>query len=170
MPSFYIYLIDGNLYHDGERVIKIGIIHWLLGIYAEIEITFTVYPERYDESVIFLPSVTAEQFGYKFEYQEFGLLPHRDTLLFVNKIVDGVIDYIKGKGDKSYNVYDRSQIQSDIHLYCKEMGVLLSEQLFQVLIYNHLLVKTINDFVKSEYCIDKDCSFMCYCNHITDEQ
>ena len=146
MPSFYMYLIDANLYDDGERVIKIGVVHWLLGIYAEIDITFTIYPERYDNisSYIFLPIVTIQQFGYKFEYQEYGNMPERDALIFVNKVVDAVVDYITLKCTESYyDIYNRSKIQSDIREYCKEKGVLLSERLFQVLLYNRFLVKSV---------------------------
>jgi hypothetical protein len=138
MPSFYMYLIDATLYDDGERVITIGVAHWLLGIYAEIEMTFKVYPERYDlnASRIFLPTVTFQQYGYKFEYKERGGMPQRDAIVFVNNVVDGVVEYTEVKcAELDYDIYNRERIQSDLRGYCKEKGVLLSARLFQVWVH-----------------------------------
>ncbi|CAB3987885.1 Hypothetical predicted protein [Paramuricea clavata] len=171
MPSFYIYLIDGTLYDDGERVITIGVIHWLMRIYAEIQITFSIYAIHYDtDTYVFLPGVTFEQWGYKFEYVELGGLTTTDTILFVSKTVDKVLEYIslKVKENPEYQVYDIPQIEKDIQQYCVVNGVQLSRRLFQVLINNQFLVNTVYDFIKEQYCQDSGCKKLCYCGSITD--
>ncbi|CAB3983351.1 Hypothetical predicted protein [Paramuricea clavata] len=49
IPSFYIYLIAVNKCENGDRYITIGVVHWLFGIYAELDIDYRIYPEAFKQ-------------------------------------------------------------------------------------------------------------------------
>jgi hypothetical protein len=72
MPSFYIYLIDIEIDDCQNRIVTVALTHWLLGIYAKLEITYRIYPEFFNDSDqwLYLPFVTYPQCGFKLEYCE----------------------------------------------------------------------------------------------------
>ena len=51
-PSFYIYLIDIEIDEYGQRIVTVGVTHWLLGIYAEIESVIEYIPSCLEVEVI----------------------------------------------------------------------------------------------------------------------
>jgi hypothetical protein len=66
MPSFYIYLIDYEIDNKRKRIVTLGLTHWLLGIYAEVEIAYRIYPKFLnDNTCLYLSFVSYPRYGFK---------------------------------------------------------------------------------------------------------
>ena len=163
MPSFYVYLIDIEVDRDGQRIITVGIAHWLLGIYAEVEITFRIYPECFGSPslLIYLPFVLFPTIDFKLDYVEQENLTCRQVN-FITTTVQSIIDCI------SDNYFD-DRFDTLVRQLNSEHGIWLSTRLMQVLIYNQRLVKIVRNYMNSKCECGPDENQICYCTVWTKE-
>ncbi|CAB3977893.1 Hypothetical predicted protein [Paramuricea clavata] len=110
IPSFYIYLIAVTKCENGDRYMTIGVVHWLFGIYAELEITYRIYPElffktrplEYNVIPLYLPSVTFNSTGYYIDYTGQEQLTVSEAKDMVSGAVDTLITYINENQNTDY--------------------------------------------------------------------
>jgi hypothetical protein len=95
MPSFYVYLIDIEI-DDGQRTLTVGIAHWLLGIYAEVDITFRIYPECFEPPslLVYLPFASFPTVVFKLDYVEQSNLTCQAVNSFITTTLQNIIDCI----------------------------------------------------------------------------
>ncbi|CAB3977254.1 Hypothetical predicted protein [Paramuricea clavata] len=168
IPSFYIYLIAVNLTDDGNRYMTVGVLHWLLGIYAEVDIDYRIYPQPFEtykgkrgKGPIYLPCVT---FGHTDFSVNFTV--GRDTLTvaeakdFVSGIVDTLITHL-AKQRGLNRVY--SDVVQELEL---EHGLCVSNRLMQIMLYHHHLVWLTQDWIL-ENCGCARNDQICFCSIYT---
>jgi hypothetical protein len=160
MPSFYVYLIDIEVDGDGQRIVTVGVAHWLLGIYAEVEITFRIYPEYFNEPslLVYLPFVTFTCVDFKLEYVEQDNLTRTQVVSFIRTTVQSIIDCV----EKNY--LDVTNVEKVIRDFNSEHGIWLSTRLMQVLLYNQWLVKIVRDWMLTKCECGPDEDQICYCS------
>ncbi|CAB4013532.1 Hypothetical predicted protein [Paramuricea clavata] len=165
MPSFYIYLIAVTRDSNGDRRIVIGVAHWLLGIYAELEIHHRIYPESFNgdlSTAIYLPYVTFNSRGFYMDYVEHIGLSQAEAADFVRGVVDTLIDYI-GEHYRDDRYAELAEDFEDNH------GIAVSVRLVQILIYHRFLVRTVQDWTISKC----ECTLedqICYCGSFTKDE
>jgi hypothetical protein len=168
MPSFYVYVIDIEVDNVGQRTVTVGIAHWLLGIYDEVEIVFRIYPERFTPPsvLIYLPFVSFPCKDFKLDYVEQENLTRSQVINFITRTVQDIIDFVGENFPES-----TSQLTELIHKLNTKRGIWLSTRLMQVLIYNQRLVRIVRDYMilKCECVPDPD-ERICYCNVWTVEE
>jgi hypothetical protein len=80
----------------------VGVAHWLLGIYAEIEIVFLIYPEHFASrhrgnlasTTIYLPFVSFIAYTeFKLEYVEQENLTRQEIIAFIKRTVQDILDF-----------------------------------------------------------------------------
>ena len=169
MPSFYVYLIDVEVDGNGQRVISVGIAHWLLGIYAEVEIAFRIYPEYFNDAnresvLIHLPFVSFPNADFKLDYLEQDNLTHGQVINFICTTLQNIVNCI------SENYLDATDLDSIIRKLNFERGIWLSTQLMQVLIYNQRLINIVRHYMQSKCECGSDEDQICYCAVWTKEE
>ena len=160
IPSFYVYLIDIELDGNRQRVVTVGLAHWLLGIYAEVEVTFRIYPECFEKpsELIYLPFVSFTCIDYKLEYVEQDNLTRVEVMTFVRTALQNVINWV----EKNY--LDTTNVEKIIRDFNSHYGIWLSTRLMQVLLYNQRLVKIVRDWMLSKCECVPDETQICYCS------
>ena len=172
MPSFYVYVIDIEVDNEGQRTITVGLAHWLLGIYAEIEIVFRIYPEHFASrhrgnlasTTIYLPFVSFIAYTeFKLEYVEQENLTRQEIIAFIKRTVQDILDFT----EKNCNC-DKADLTKLIHDLNSEKSIWLSTRLLQILLYNQRLVRIVRDYMVSLCnCVpdaDETYHCICYCN------
>ncbi|CAB3978626.1 Hypothetical predicted protein [Paramuricea clavata] len=169
IPSFYIYLIAVTKCDNGDRYITIGVVHWLFGIYAKLDIDYRIYPEtfkakRLSVTPIYLPTVTFNStefnidYGNDRDYDDEGRrsLTINEARDYVSGTVDTLITYI----NENYQT-DCLSLATDFE---KEHGIAVSKRLAQILIYHQKLVHIVQDWViKNCGCTRNDQICHCVC-------
>ncbi|CAB3980643.1 Hypothetical predicted protein [Paramuricea clavata] len=168
IPSFYIYLIAVTKCDNGDRYITIGVVHWLFGIYAELDIDYRIYPDTFKaqrSSVvpIYLPAVTFNSTEFHIDYGNDDRVERSLTVnearQFVSGIVDTLITYINEN-------YQRDCFTSLVTDFETDHGIALSTRLVQILIYHQKLVRIVQDWVISNCgCTRND--QICHCGLYT---
>ncbi|CAB3995170.1 Hypothetical predicted protein [Paramuricea clavata] len=145
LPSFYIYLIAVEQCENGDRFMTIGIIHWLFGIYADLELYYRVYPESFKHqpewknTPIYLPSVTFGDIDFNLDYTEHQQLRPSEARSFVAGVVDTLITFTCENCEKAY--------ESVAVEFEKDHGMCVSKRLIQVMLYHQKLVHRVQDWV-----------------------
>jgi hypothetical protein len=135
MPSFYVYVIDIEVDNEGQRIIAVGLAHWLLGIYAEIEIVFRIYPEHFASrdrgnlasTTIYLLFVSFIAYTeFKLEYVEQENLTRQEIIAFIKRTVQDIVDFTEkncncDKADLTKLIHDLNseKVSGCQHGYCK---------------------------------------------------
>ncbi|CAB3978342.1 Hypothetical predicted protein [Paramuricea clavata] len=165
LPSFYIYLIAVTGYDNGDRYITIGVLHWLLGIYAELEIDYRIYPDAfkthpgYQVTPVYLPCVTFESVGYHLDYTAAeDQLTFSEAKEFVSGVVDTLITYISENHNTGYR-----EAAADFE---KNHGICISKRLMQIMLYHHKLVYHVQSWV-IENCGCSRNDQICFCGLFT---
>ena len=162
MPSFYIYFIDVKRTSKGQRCVSIGVTHWLLGIYAELEINYRVYPESFNgdlATAIYLPYVTFTNYGFKLDYVEQQGLTESEAFAFVHGVVQTLLNYI----EEHYEDNRYEDLAEDLQ---DKTGIAASVRLVQILIYHERLVRIVRDWMLLK-CECSKTDQICYCNIFT---
>ncbi|CAB4008961.1 Hypothetical predicted protein [Paramuricea clavata] len=165
MPSFYIYIIDVKRTEKGQRIIDIGVAHWLLGIYAELEINICVYPESFNgdlATALYLPYITFTAYGFKLDYAEHDGLTEVEAAAFVRNVVQTVIDYITEHYQDGHCEVLAEDLQTST-------GIAVSVRLVQILLYHQRLMKIVRDWMLSK-CECSETDQICYCNIFTKKE
>ena len=161
MPSFYVYLIDIERDKCGQRIVTVGVTHWLLGIYAEIEIHYRIYPELFEPPslLIYLPFVSHPVTDFKIDYVEQSNLTRRDVNDFIVGVIAKIIEFM------SINYFD--SVDWVVKGINEEHSVWISSRLAQVLCYNQRLVAIVRQFMKDR-CVcssrEEEEPQICYCS------
>ncbi|CAB3982214.1 Hypothetical predicted protein [Paramuricea clavata] len=149
---------------NGDRYITIGVIHWLFGIYAELEIDYRIYPESFKPkpewkvSPLYLPSVTFDSLGFDIDYTDHQQLTVREAKDFVAGVVDTLITFI----NENY----QTDFQTVTAEFEKQHGMLVSKRLTQIMIYHQKLVHPVQDWIiKNCGCTRND--QICHCGLYT---
>ncbi|CAB4007355.1 Hypothetical predicted protein [Paramuricea clavata] len=164
IPSFYIYLIAVTKCDNGDRYITIGVVHWLFGIYAELEIDYRIYPETFKPqpefkvTPIYLPSVTFDSIGFDIDYVSEEQLTVSEAKDFVAGVVDTLITYISENYQTDYRTVAVE--------FEKQHGMCVSKRLTQIMIYHQKLVHLVQDWIiKNCGCTRND--QICHCGLYT---
>ncbi|CAB3995358.1 Hypothetical predicted protein [Paramuricea clavata] len=166
MPSFYVYITDVGRTKKGQRIINIGVAHWLLGIYAELEINIRVYPESFNgdlSTALYLLYITFTSYGFKLDYVQHEGLTQAQAATFVRETVDTVLNYIQ---EYKHEDYSCKVLAEDLRT---STGIAASVRLVQILMYHYRLVKIVRDWMLSK-CECSELDQICYCNIFTKEE
>ncbi|CAB3980298.1 Hypothetical predicted protein [Paramuricea clavata] len=153
---------------DGDRYITIGILHWLFGIYTELEIYYRIYPELFKpefgrkNTPIFLPCVTFESIDFKLDYLEQQQLTPSEAKSFVAGVVDTLITFISEKTNCERDFQSVSKLAAEFE---KEHGMCVSKRLMQVMLYQKLVYHVQDWVIKSCGCARND--QICHCGLYT---